>query len=162
MKMLSKAILLASEEFVDTYDKGGHPYILHCLSVMYQMPEHDSELRQIAVLHDIVEDTPYTIEQLSDIGFSERVTIAIDLLTHRRGEPYMNYIKNMAKNRDAVAVKMADLRHNSNITRLVDITDTDIKRLAKYAKAYKFLEEVNSIFVNSADLFLRQSMFPDK
>lgn len=136
--MLSKAIRIAAEAFEGKYDKGGKPYILHCLHVMSQMPEEDEELRCIAVLHDLLEDTHWTGLQLEKEGFSYRVISAVNTLTHRC-ETYDQYIKAISYNKDAVKVKLADLRHNSDITRLKGLRKKDFDRLEKYHRAYEYL-----------------------
>lgn len=138
--MLDKAIQIAAEAFVGKYDKGGQPYILHCLHVMNSVDSSDHELMQIAVLHDVVEDTDWTFEQLIDEGFSKRVIKALELLTHEKGVPYQDYIKQVATNEDARKVKMADLRHNSDITRMKGLRKKDFDRLEKYHRAYEYLK----------------------
>lgn len=139
---LSKAIALASKVFDGVVDKGGEPYILHCLTVMNDVNSDDSELKQIAVLHDVVEDTGITFEDLRVDGYSDRVLAALKLLTHKRYDPYDEYIEKLSHNKDAIAVKMADLRHNSNIHRMKGLTDKDFKRLVKYHRSYAFLKTV--------------------
>ncbi len=139
--MLSKAIYLTSSAFMGKYDKGGTPYILHCLHVMNQMPSTDPELMVIAVLHDVVEDTTLTLPSLRDQGFSERVLEAVDLLTHRDGVAYKDYINRLSNNPDARLVKMADLRHNSDIMRMKGLRKKDFERLEKYHTAYEYLKD---------------------
>ncbi len=138
--MLDQAIALASREFLGRFDKGGVPYILHCLTVMNGVDQSDEELMIIAVLHDLVEDTKYTLHSLAILGYSERVVSALDCLTHRTNEPYDDYIDRISGNLDAILVKMADLRHNSDITRMKGLRDKDFKRLEKYHRNYKKLE----------------------
>jgi len=137
--MLSKAIRIAAEAFEGKYDKGGKPYILHCLHVMSQMPEDDEELRCIAVLHDLIEDTNWTISRLIEQEFSDRVVTGILDLTHEDDVSYDTYLKRLALNKDAVKVKLADLRHNSDITRLKGLRKKDFDRLEKYHRAYEYL-----------------------
>jgi (p)ppGpp synthase/HD superfamily hydrolase len=137
--LLSYAIALAASEFRDRHDKSDQPYILHCLHVMYKMPADDAELRIIAVLHDLIEDTDITIEDLSELGYSGRVCTALALLTHDPKMPYDDYIKLIATNEDAIRVKLADLDHNSRVTRLKGLTEKDHKRLEKYCKAFVYL-----------------------
>lgn len=138
-KLLSKAIALAADMFVDVYDKSGQPYILHCLYVMNNMPKDDPELLMIAVLHDVVEDTNITFADLVDIGMTPRVITALQLLTHDRSQSYDDYIKAIATNRDATLVKIEDLRHNSDITRLKGLREKDFARMEKYHRSYAFL-----------------------
>lgn len=136
--MLSKAIRIASVAFEGKDDKGGQPYILHCLHVMNKVaPDHD--LMIIAVLHDLVEDTEWKFEDLIDQGFSHRVITALDCLTHRDKEEYDDYIRRIATNADARRVKLEDLKHNSDITRMKGLREKDFKRLEKYHRAYEFL-----------------------
>ena len=136
---LALAIDLASQEFVDKVDKAGKPYILHCLRVMNAVDQKDEELMQIAVLHDVIEDTLITIKELQSLGFSQRVLDAVTLLTHLDSVSYENYIKQIAINPDAVKVKLADLKDNSDITRFKGLKKTDFDRMEKYHKAYTYL-----------------------
>jgi len=137
--MLDKAIRMAAEAFEGKFDKGGHPYILHCLHVMNAVDPTDHELMIIAVLHDLIEDTPATPYILTNLGFSPRVVSALTLLTHEKGVEYMDYIRAIAMNEDAVVVKRADLRHNSDIMRMKGLRGKDFKRLDKYFTAYEYL-----------------------
>jgi len=138
--MLSKAIAIAANKFVNKYDKGGHPYILHCLHVMNKMDPDDHELMSIAVLHDVVEDTDITLEDLRKAGFSDRVIWGVQLLTHEDDVPYMEYIKKISFNPDARKVKIADLDHNSRILRMKGLRKKDFERLEKYFTAYEYLK----------------------
>lgn len=143
-KMLAKAIAITSDVFKDTVDKGGHPYILHCLRVMNKVDQSDKELMTIAVLHDVLEDFPqeYSIAYFANQGFSDRVITALALLTHNKIIPYEEYIKAIAHNEDARKVKLADLEDNSNITRLKGVGKKDFDRMEKYHKAYLYLSRV--------------------
>lgn len=136
---LSKAIALTSEVFKTTTDKSGAPYILHCLNVMNAMDRNDYELMMIAVMHDVIEDTDITVEDLMNEGYSTRVINGLISLTHIRWEPYDDYIKRVSENEDAIKVKLADLRHNSDIHRMKGLREKDFKRLEKYHRAYAFL-----------------------
>ncbi len=137
--MLDKAIALAAKVFEGKYDKGGEPYILHCLRVMNSLHTRDKELQCIAVLHDVVEDTDITLNDLLKIGFSLRVVNAVDILTHLPEDDYDTYIKRISLNEDARLVKLADLRDNSNITRLKGLRKKDFDRMEKYHKAFVYL-----------------------
>jgi len=139
--MLGEAIALASGLFRDVTDKGGKPYILHCLAVMNGVDQSDDELMIIAVLHDVPEDTDMSISILRDCGFTERVVSALDCLTHRNNESYDDYIHRVATNSDAIMVKLADLRHNSNIMRMKGLRNKDFIRLEKYHRSYNFLTQ---------------------
>lgn len=140
-KLLSKAIRIASEAHEKVLDRGGSPYILHPLRLMFRLRTDDPELMAIAVLHDVVEDSEWTIDALRHEGFSERVLSALSLLTHDDGSPYSDYIEKISTNLDAVLVKMEDLRDNSDITRLKGVTEKDLKRTEKYHKSFIRLKE---------------------
>ncbi len=138
---LSKAIAIVAEGFKDRYDKGGQPYILHCLRVMNSLHTRDEELQSIAILHDCVEDNICTFEELQKYGFSNRVIRAVDILTHRKDEDYLKvYIKKVSLNNDARLVKLADLEDNSRITRLKGLNKSDFERIEKYHIAYTYLK----------------------
>lgn len=146
-KYLDIAIGIAVTSHSGVFDKGGRPYILHPLHLMKKLL-FDTELAQIAVLHDVIEDTDLTIQDLIDLGFSKRVTDALDLLTHKLEDTYEVYIEKIATNFDAIRVKRKDLEHNSDITRLKGIRPRDIERIAKYHKAFLFLGKARSNFLD--------------
>ena len=99
------------------------------------------ETTVVALLHDLVEDTDYTIEDLTRMGFDETITDAIALMTHADDVPYMDYVREIKKNPIANAVKLADLKHNSDLTRLDAIDEKALSRREKYLKAIALLEE---------------------
>ena len=138
--MLSKAIALASKAFIGRKDKAGKPYILHCLRVMFSVDQKDEELMQIAVLHDLLEDCPeYHDLVLYKMGFSKRVVTTIEVLTHDKSVSYEDYIKKIALNADARQIKLADLKDNSDITRLKGLRKKDFDRMEKYHWAFTYL-----------------------
>ena len=142
--MLDKAIRLAADAFEGKFDKGGQPYILHCLHVMRTVcpNQDDHELMCIAVMHDLVEDTDITLKDLYDMGFSERVVSGVACMTHMNGEDYMDvYIRRVALNPDAKRVKIADLKHNSDLTRQPNLREKDLRRIEKYHRAYAYLKD---------------------
>lgn len=139
--LLGKAIAIASQAFEGVLDKGGKPYILHCLYVMNAMPADDPELQIIGVLHDLLEDTDWTLEELMDAGFSIRVITALALLTHDKSVVYDDYIKALATNPDCKLVKKADLRHNTDITRIKGLRKKDLDRMEKYHRSFQYLSE---------------------
>lgn len=140
---LDLAIKTAVEGHAGQFDKGGNPYILHCLAVMHLVESTESEVRQIAVLHDLIEDNKnYTYAKLRDLGFSERVIQGIRAMTKVPGESYDEYLARVGNNRDAVLVKLADLTHNTDIRRLKGATEKDIQRTAKYFTAFLHLRAV--------------------
>lgn len=141
---LGIAIAIASEGFKNIKDKNGRPYILHCLRVMNNLNTDDEELQIIAVLHDIIEDNIISMEDLIyKYKFSKRVITALMLLIH---DPiilsYDEYIKKIALNNDARLVKLADLKDNSDITRLKGLTKKDFDRMEKYHRSYVYLSSL--------------------
>lgn len=139
--MLAKAISIAAKAFENKKDKGGKPYILHCLRVMNGVDQADEELMAIAVLHDLIEDFPdeWNIERLSAEGFSDRVCRALWILRHDEQIPYHHYIKIVASNNDARLVKLSDLKDNSNYLRLEKVTEKSFENMKKYHTSYKYL-----------------------
>lgn len=142
-KQLSKAIALAYEAHMGQVDKGGKPYILHPITVAMTLATcgYNENTIVAGVLHDVVEDTHYTLADLKEKGFSSEVIEALTLLTHEKSVAYMDYVERIKTNKIAVAVKQADLLHNSERSRLTVITDKDEERLAKYEQALKLLRE---------------------
>ena len=140
-ELLSKAIHLATNAHHGQFDRGGNPYILHVLAVMNLVENPDEELQAIALLHDVIEDTDTTFEDLRTQGFSERVVDAVALLTKMPGQTYDEYKEGVFSNPDAMRVKAADLAHNSDIRRLKGITERDLERMARY---HHFFLEIQS------------------
>jgi (p)ppGpp synthase/HD superfamily hydrolase len=140
MKQLNTAIRIAAVAHDGQFDKGGHPYCLHPLKVMHYLKSTDQELMSIAVLHDVVEDTSVTYAYLLEEGLSERVIEGVRCVTKVPGETKQEYRARVMSNLDAVRVKMADLRHNSDIRRLKGVTDKDIARVVEYQKFYTELK----------------------
>ena len=136
--MTKIALKLCFEAHKDQTDKGGMPYVFHPFHLAEQMTDEESTI--VALLHDVVEDTDYTIEDLREMGFSESVLAAIKLMTHEPDISYMEYVARIKTNTTARAVKLADLRHNSDLTRLTSVTPYDEARAEKYKKAIEFLE----------------------
>jgi (p)ppGpp synthase/HD superfamily hydrolase len=146
MSQLAIAIRIAVEAHDGQKDKAGKPYILHPLKVMHYCKTDDEEIMAIAVLHDSVEDNKnITYRYLMEEGLSLRVIEGVAALTKLPGEDYESYKNKVKKNPDAIKVKMADLRHNSDIRRLKGITQKDIDRVVKYQQFYmellQFCEE---------------------
>jgi len=134
-----KAMLLAYEMHKDQIDKGGYPYILHPFHVAEQMTDEDTTI--VALLHDVIEDTDMTLDKLKEIGFDDKILQALGLLTHPADLDYFEYIENISRNRIATIVKIADLKHNCDTTRLIEIRDKDVARVEKYKKCIKYLTE---------------------
>ena len=141
--MLDKAIEIAGTAFEGKHDRGGVPYVLHCLHVMHQVRHLGDEAMIAAVLHDLIEDSPlWTASRLLKEGFNPRTVEVITLVTHDDGETYMDYITRLSISPVARTIKMADLRHNSDIHRMKGLKQKDFDRLAKYHKAYAFLRGI--------------------
>ena len=119
-------------------DKSGLPYVFHPFHLAEQMDSEEAVL--VALLHDVAEDTDYTLQDMRVMGFPESVLEALNLLTHREGEPYMDYIARIKTNPLARQVKLADLRHNSDLTRLDAVDEKTLARAEKYARAIAMLE----------------------
>lgn len=142
--LLAKAIALASEKHMGQFDKGGMPYILHPLKVMHYLKCDDMELMCIAVLHDVVEDTDVTFKDLEVMGFTPRVISALRLLTKMPGQTHKEYVAVIKSNPDAIAVKLADLRHNMDARRLKGVSPKDSARMDKYCKMYWELKSIEN------------------
>ena len=136
--MTKTALKLCFEVHKDQTDKSGLPYVFHPFHLAEQMP--DEKTTVVALLHDVIEDTDYTLDDLKNMGFLDDILSAIALMTHDDGVPYMEYIALIKKNPIAKMVKLADLRHNSNMSRLDKVTAHDRERTEKYKKAIEFLE----------------------
>lgn len=134
--LLADAIKIAVTHHEGQFDKGGNAYVLHCLKVMHYLKSDDEELQAIAVLHDVVEDTDVTYQDLSMCGMTERVISGVRALTKQRGQSADEYMEAVCSNHDAMRVKLCDLRHNSDIRRLKGVTEKDIRRIEKYHKMY--------------------------
>ena len=142
-ELLSKAIHIATNAHYGQFDRGGEPYVLHVLSVMQLLDVSavDEELRCIAVLHDTVEDTKTTFQELRDACMTDRIVEGVRAMTKMNGQTYDEYKQGVFANRDAMYVKMADLTHNSDIRRLKGISEKDIERTAKY---HRFFLEIKA------------------
>ena len=134
---LDRAIELAKQHHEGQTDKAGKPYIEHPLRVMNQVESEEEKI--VAVLHDIVEDTDISLDDLRNEGFSEEVVSAVECLTKQDGENYDSYIERISFNPLAVKIKLADLEDNSDLTRLPEVTDKDLERIEKYDKALEKL-----------------------
>ncbi|MFL5344924.1 MAG: GTP pyrophosphokinase [Hyalangium sp.] len=139
MPTLEDAIALAVEAHRGQRDKAGQTYILHPLRVMMRL-DTDAE-RMAAILHDVVEDTPYTLERLRELGYPEEVLGALDCLTKRDGETYEAFIERVRPHPLARRVKLADLEDNMDIRRLPTVGPKEAERLARYRAAWTRLKQ---------------------
>ena len=138
-KLTKKAMKIAFEAHKNQTDKNGIPYIYHPIHLAEQMA--DEKTICVALLHDVVEDTDITFEQLVREGFPDDIIEALKLLTHDDSIQYMDYVKEIKSNPIAAAVKLADLKHNSDLTRLDIIDEKAINRAEKYKKAIRLLSK---------------------
>lgn len=136
--LLEKAILIAAEAHKGQTDKAGQPYILHLTRVMLK-GETDEE-KICGILHDILEDTNYTKDQLINEGFSENVINAIEAVTKVDGENYQAFIDRIAQDKLAIKVKLNDLEDNMDVKRLKTLTEKDAERITKYIRSYDYLK----------------------
>ena len=137
--LTKKALKLCFEAHKEQVDKTGMPYVFHPFHLAEQM---DDEISTVcALLHDVVEDTDMTFEKLSEMGFPSEVIECLTCLTHAPEVPYMDYVRALSKNPTARKVKMADLMHNSDLTRLDAVDEWAHKRNLKYKEAYDFLKK---------------------
>jgi (p)ppGpp synthase/HD superfamily hydrolase len=139
MATLEAAIALAVKAHQGVKDKSGQPYILHPLRVMFSC-DTDAE-RIVAVLHDVIEDTPHTLNDLRRMGFSEDVLAALDSVTKRQGEEYEAFVERAAANPIGRKVKIADLKDNMDVRRLASFEAGDVERMQKYLKAWRRLTD---------------------
>ena len=134
MATIEDAISIAARAHKGQKDKAGAPYLLHPLRMMLRMTSEAAMMA--AVLHDVVEDTGWTLEQLRAEGFSAEVLEAVDCLTHREGESYQEFVERVRTNPIARQVKIADLEDNMNIRRIHQLGAKDLERLEKYHQAW--------------------------
>ena len=133
-----KAMKLCYEAHKDQVDKSGLPYVFHPAHVAEQMTDEATTI--VALLHDVVEDTDYTLEDLAAEGFGEDILEAVALMTHEDDVPYLDYVAKLKDNPIARAVKLADLAHNSDLSRIGEVDDETRERLEKYKKATALLK----------------------
>jgi (p)ppGpp synthase/HD superfamily hydrolase len=136
-ELLEKAISIAVDAHRGQKDKSGKPYILHPISVMSKVRSETDKIA--AILHDVVEDTHWTFEDLKKEGFPPEILDALDCVTKRESEPYEDFVKRSASNPIARRVKLADLEDNMDVRRILAATDKDLARLAKYRRAWALL-----------------------
>lgn len=133
------AFEIAKEAHAGQTDKAGLEYILHPLQVAAEVTT--DEEKAVALLHDIIEDTDVTASELLAKGLPDNVVEAVEALTKKHNQNYAAYLAGVKKNRLATAVKLADLKHNSDLSRLEKITQKDRHRAEKYRKAIEYLSD---------------------
>ena len=138
--LTKKALKLCFEAHKSQVDKTNMPYVFHPFHLAEQM---DDEISTVcALLHDVVEDTDITFDNLLEMGFPIEVVDIIKLLTHDKVVPYMDYVKRISCNKIATKVKIADLMHNSDLTRMDNVDEWALKRNEKYKQALRLLKGV--------------------
>ena len=135
--MLELALSIATKAHRGQFDKAGIDYIEHPIFVASQVDSEEE--KAVALLHDVIEDSSVTAEELLNAGLPETVVTAVQILSKKKGQDYQTYLKTVKSNPLARVVKLADLKHNSDLSRLETITDKDLKRLEKYKKAINYL-----------------------
>ena len=136
MKLI-KAFLLCMAKHWEQRDKAGKRYIWHPIHVMLKVKGYNEKI--VALLHDVVEDTDVTILDLKNLKFSKEVIEAVDVISKKKDQEYFSYLELVKNNNIAKKVKIADLKHNSDLKRLRSITQKDIGRAIKYKKALDYL-----------------------
>jgi (p)ppGpp synthase/HD superfamily hydrolase len=131
---LENAISLAVQAHRGQKDKAGMAYIVHPLKVMCRMKTEKEMM--VAVLHDVVEDTHYTLEDLRKAGYPDDVVAAVDALSRRDDESYEDFIERISLNPLAIRVKLGDLEDNMDIRRNLDLSEKDLERLNRYLRAW--------------------------
>lgn len=135
--MLELALSIATGAHKGQFDKAGVDYIEHPIYVASQVDTEEE--KAVALLHDVIEDSPFTAEELLLAGLPETVVAAVQILSKKKGQDYQTYLENVKSNPLARVVKLADLKHNSDLSRLSSVTDKDLERLEKYKKAIDYL-----------------------
>lgn len=138
--LLESALKIAIKAHEGQTDKAGKAYILHPLRIASSCSTIETQI--VALLHDVVEDSSITLEDLKISGFPDTIIDAIDSVTRRRNESYMDFVCRCSKNPIGKVVKLLDLDDNMNIKRLSEISEADIKRLNKYKVAYDYLKRL--------------------
>lgn len=133
------ALKIMYDKHKDQVDKSGMPYVFHPFTVAQSMDDEDSTI--VALLHDVLEDTDTTVEELLQYGFNDEVIEALKFLNHDKSVDYYEYVRNVSNNSLAAKVKKSDIMHNSDLTRLNSITDEDLKRVEKYKVSLDILNE---------------------
>ena len=138
-ELTKKALKFSFEAHKNQVDKSGTPYVYHPYHLAEQMETEETVVA--ALLHDVVEDTEYTLDDIKAMGFPDSVVGALALLTREDSVPYMDYVTRIKDNPVARAVKLADLKHNSDLSRLNVVNEKALERVKKYASAIKILTE---------------------
>lgn len=138
-KDTKKALKICFDAHKNQTDKSGLPYVFHPFHLAEQMETEETTI--VALLHDVVEDTNVTLEDLEGEGFKSEIIEAVALMTHDDKTDYMDYVRAIKNNPIAKAVKLADLKHNSDLSRMDVIDEKVLERRKKYLEAIEILEK---------------------
>ena len=141
-----KAMKLIFEKHQNQFDRAGIPYVNHPLHVAESMPDEDSTC--VALMHDLIEDTNTTLDDIKAMGFNQKIIETLETLTHDHNEDYYKYVAKLSSNPMAIQVKLSDLYHNSDLSRLNEITEKDLMRCEKYKKCIVYLEKQRDCILN--------------
>ena len=141
---LALAVKLAASGHLGQCDRGGNPYILHPIKVMHYLKSDDFQLMAIAMMHDLLEDTHYDATYLVCMGFSNRVKDAVVILTKKDGQSLEEYVRLILSNFDSCRVKLADIRHNTDVRRLKGLRAKDFARMQKYHVMHTIIRDMIS------------------
>ncbi len=142
MHLIEKALSIAVEAHKGQVDKAGQPYILHPLRLMMHL---DDEIEMIAaLLHDVIEDSDFTENNLKEAGIPEEAIEIVGYLTKKTGEDYDAFIKRISAHKKATRVKIKDIEDNMNLSRIDTVGEVDLERVAKYHKSLKYLKSHHS------------------
>lgn len=139
MTLIETSLRIALRAYAGKTDKSGREYILHPLRVMAKM-ETDLEM-SAALLHDVIEDSDITPEELLAEGIPAEVVEAVQHLTRNQGEEYQDFVARAKQNKIAARVKIADIEDNINVLRLPTLNETDLARVQKYHAAWRLLQD---------------------
>ncbi len=139
MNIIEKSLEIALKAYSGQCDKAGKTYILHPLRLMSKM-ETEEEM-SVALLHDVIEDSDITAEDLLNNGIPSNIVDAVQCLTKKQGESYESFIKRVLENSLAAKIKKSDIEDNINILRLTTVNDKDLARIAKYHKAWHTIDK---------------------
>ena len=137
-ELIYKSLEIVTRVFSDKQDKGGFPYVIHLLKVYSGVSDYTEKV--CALLHDIIEDTDVTYDDLRDVGYNEEIIEILSILTKLKGEDYRDYIERIisSENSHAMNIKLSDLRHNMDSSRIKNPTQNDYERITKrYEPAYE-------------------------
>ncbi len=135
--MIDIALAIAKKAHAGQVDKAGIDYIQHPLYVA-SLVKTEQE-KAVALLHDVIEDSDVTADDLLAVGLSNEVVTAVQILTKKKGQSYQEYLEKVKSNNLARVVKLADLKHSSDLSRLKSVTNTDYERVKKYKNAIRYL-----------------------